>query len=353
MALRTGSILAAALASLLCLAAPAAAQEACSRYELKPSDTLAGIAAAVGIAGGGEAIYEANRAVLPTPDIFIPGTVILIPCADGSLPGGQGPSGDAAPASPLPPIRFLTGGRYAPFTDRDLPGGGMFTEMVRAAVELGDPRQEFRIDFVNDWGAHLTALLPSGAFDMGFPWYLPDCSRVANLSPGNAVRCTDYNHSEAFFEAAVGYYALADGPFAGVRTYPELLGARLCRPRGWFTFDLEANRLVEPNVTLLSPQTQTACWDALVRGDADVVTFDALPAEADLERLGLPDRVVKLEALTTNATLHVLTPKANPSGEAYLEIIDRGLAELRRSGRWEEIVARHLGPAQAAKGAPD
>lgn len=344
MAYRT---IALAVLTLLLAAAPAArAQELCARYELRATDTLAAIAATLGIEGGATAIFEANRAVLPSPDLFLPGTVIDIPCADGSPPGD--PAAANLPPS-LPQIRFLTGGRYAPFTDRDLPNGGMITEMVETAVRLADPRQDLRIDFVNDWNAHLTALLPKGAFDMGFPWYLPDCSKVANLQPANALRCTDYDHSAPLFEAAVGYYTLKESPFAGATSYPALLGARLCRPRGWFTFDLEANRLVEPNVTLLVAPTQGACWDALKAGRVDVVTFDALPAEADLARLGLVDRVVRLDALTSVETLHVFVPKSHPNGAAYLDLVDRGIAKLRESGQWFEIVSRHLGPEEAAR----
>jgi len=346
MALRTATL---ALVALLCLAAAApgaAAQEPCSRHELGASDTLAGIAARLGVEGGARAIYEANRDVLPAPDIFIPGTVIVIPCPDGSLPGQGAP---AAGPSPLPQIRFLTGGRYAPFTDKDAPNRGMITEMVETAMRLGDPRQDFRIDFVNDWGAHLTALLPSGAFDMGFPWFLPDCTRVANLGPENARRCTDFRASLPLFEAEVSYYTLRDHPLAGATAFPELLGARLCRPDGWFTFDLEAQRLVEPNVSMTVAPTQVRCWQALLAGQVDVVTFDRLPAETDIAALGIADRVVELPRLTTRIGMHVLTPRSNENGEAFLAVLDRGLSELRASGRWLQIVEKHLGAEEAAR----
>ncbi|MCX7645863.1 MAG: transporter substrate-binding domain-containing protein [Rhodobacteraceae bacterium] len=346
MAPRTAALALAVLGLLLAAAPRAGAQEPCSRHELRTSDTLAGIAARLGIEGGARALYEANRDVLPAPDIFIPGTVIVIPCADGTLPGQGAP---ASGPSPLPQIRFLTGGRYAPFTDRNAPNGGMITEMVETAMRLGDPRQDYRIDFVNDWGAHLESLLPSGAFDMGFPWFLPDCTRLANLGPGNARRCTDFRASLPLFEAEVSYYTLKGHPLAAATAFPDLLGARLCRPDGWFTFDLEAQRLVEPNVAMTVAPTQVRCWQALLAGEVDVVTFDRLPAEADIAALGIADRVVELPRLATVIGMHVLTPRSNPNGEAFLAVLDRGLTELRRSGRWREIVEKHLGPEEAAR----
>jgi polar amino acid transport system substrate-binding protein len=338
------------------------AQELCSVYTIVSGDTLSHIARRAGVPGGYQTLFSLNSDTIRNPNVIEVGGRVRIPCADGSLPGtavaavtdaapaaADPAAAAAAPAEALPPMRFLTAGFYAPFTDEGLPEGGMFTELVKTAVRTGNPDQAYNVTFVNDWGPHLTVLLPSGAFDMGFPWYKPDCSKVENLQPANALRCTDYNHSDPFFEAAVGYYALKGSEFARVATYPELLGARLCRPRGWFTFDLEANRLVEPNITLLVAPTQVACWDALRAGEVDVVTFDALPAEADLIKLGLLDTVVEIPQLTSVETLHVFAPKSNPNGEAFLEVINRGLAEVRRSGQWMEIVARHLGAQEAAK----
>lgn len=366
-------------------AAPAAAQNLCEFYTVRTGDTLSQIARTAGVAGGYQLVFNANQDVLRSPNLIEVGQRLRIPCADGSLPGVTAAKPEAtltlaqpepAPAEPaaeetpveavaavpepeaeaaaeaapapepaeqdLPTVRFLTAGAYAPFTDEDLPEQGMFTELVKTALNTADPDQDYSVTFVNDWGSHLTTLLPMGAFDMGFPWFRPDCSRIENLRPANAMRCSDFNHSEPFFEAVVSYYALKGGPFEATDAYPQLLGTRLCRPRGWFTFDLEAERLVEPNVEMLVPPTQVDCWRALLDGEVDVVTFDALPAEADIQELGISDRVVELAPLSTLATIHVFTPKSNPNGEAYLAKLNEGLAELRTSGKWFEIVSRHL-----------
>jgi polar amino acid transport system substrate-binding protein len=336
----------------------AAAQSQCEVYTVARGDTLSEIARAAGVPGGYQLVFDANRDVLRSPNVIEVGARLRIPCADGSLPGAaatgtpvpEAPPVTTAAAEPaaLPPIRFLTAGAYAPFTDEALPEQGLFTELVKTALRHGDADLGSRVIFVNDWGAHLTELLPSGAFDMGFPWYLPDCTRIANLSPANAMRCTDYNASEPFFEAVVSFYARKDTPFAQVTSYPQLLGARLCRPDGWFTFDLEAERLVEPSVSMLVPPAQLDCWRALMEGEVDVVTFDALPAESDIDTLKLRDQVVELAPLSTLATLHVFTPKANPNGEAYLAVLNKGIAEMRASGEWFQIVSRHLS-AHAAR----
>lgn len=369
--------------ALALLTTAASAQELCSFHTVEPGDTLSQLAKAAGVAGGYQVLYSANRDRLSSPNIIEVGMQLAIPCADGSLPGAvtaaaepadadeaalaaaletaaaepvEDPAPEplaeplvepaavepaAAPAT-LPEARFLTAGSYAPFTDEDLPEGGMFTELVKLAMQRAAPDQPYRVTFVNDWGAHLTELLPSGAFDMGFPWYLPDCSKVDLLSPATQMRCTDYDASDPFFEAVVGYYTKAGSDLVNVTSHDQLKGKRLCRPDGWFTFDIEALGLVEPNVTLLVAPTQLDCWRALQADEVDVVTFDALPAEDDIVTLGIADNVKELTALATVQTIHVFTPKANPDGKAYLAILNKGLKSMRDDGTWFKIVSTRL-----------
>lgn len=356
--------------ALALMTTTASAQELCSFHTVAPGDTLSQLAKAAGVAGGYQVLYSANRDRLSSPNIIEVGMTLAIPCADGSLPGAEtaalataadpapAPAAEppaepvaaavatAAPATSepalLPEARFLTAGSYAPFTDEDLPEGGMFTELVKLAMQRGAPDQPYRISFVNDWGAHLTELLPSGAFDLGFPWYLPDCSKVDLLSPATQMRCTDYDASDPFFEAVVGYYTKAGSDLVNVTSHDQLKGKRLCRPDGWFTFDLEALGLVEPNVSMLVAPTQLDCWRALEADEVDVVTFDALPAEDDIVTLGIGDNVKELTALATVQTIHVFTPKANPDGKAYLAMLNAGLKSLRDDGTWFKVVSTRL-----------
>lgn len=322
----------------------AQAQEQCTSYTVVRGDTLSQIAGRAEVRGGYQVLYNANTNILASPNLLEVGQVLRIPCADGSLPTSS--TAAAAPATTQPtaqpdsldrPLRFVTASGYAPFTEESMEGGGLLTQMVRRSMELGNADQEFSIIFVNDWGSHLNDLLPSGAFDMAFPWFLPDCDKVENLSAPNAFRCTDFNHSAPFYDALVGYYTLAGSAYDGVTTYPELFGARMCRPESWFTFDLEAEQLIDPTITL-TQVPQMECWELLRNGEVDIVTYDALPAEEDLENAGMKDVVAQIANLTSQQTLHVFVSKNNPNGDAYMDIINAGLEELRLSGEWFEIV---------------
>src|SRR3984957_12069448 len=73
------------------------------RYTVAPGDTLSGIAAALGARGGWPALYAANRRVIgPDPNVIRPGTVLAAVPAT-TAPAATGPSGPAAPASPGTP----------------------------------------------------------------------------------------------------------------------------------------------------------------------------------------------------------------------------------------------------------
>ncbi|PJI92121.1 amino acid ABC transporter substrate-binding protein (PAAT family) [Yoonia maricola] len=337
-------------ASGLMLSTPqqAAAQELCSTHTVISGDRLSTIADTAGVAGGFQALFDANTNVLESPNILEVGQVLTIPCEDGSLPTGvvrvATGTADAAPApapttaQPGRSLRIATATGYAPFTDEDAPGGGLITRMVSRSMEVGNPDQEFDMLFINDWGSHLETLLPSGAIDMVFPWFKPDCDRVENLSPASAYRCTDFNHSAPLYEALVGYYTLAGGEYQNAASYSDLFGATLCRPEAWFTFDLEAQRLMPPNVELRTTVPQNGCWELLQNGEVDIVTLDALPAEEDYRELGLEGQITKLEALTSGVTMHVFVSKNNAFANEALPIINAGLQELRLSGEWFNIV---------------
>ncbi|MEL6837663.1 MAG: LysM peptidoglycan-binding domain-containing protein [Pseudomonadota bacterium] len=328
---------------------PAAAQTLCSTYTVTRGDTLSQIASIANVQGGFQFLFNANTDVLANPNLLEVGQVIKIPCADGSLPSTASSVvrqstavASAQPEALSRAIRIATATGYAPFTDEDLPGGGMITQMVERSMQLGNPDQDYDLIFINDWGSHLETLLPSGAIDMVFPWFRPNCDLVENLSPSSAYRCTDFNHSEPFYELVVDFYTLNGSQYAAATSHGDLFGARICRPEAWFTFDLEAERLVEPNITYVTPVSQQDCVQLLANGEVDVMTYDALPAEEDIREAGFEDRITVLEPLRGTVTSHIFVSKNNPIANEALPIINAGLEELRLSGEWFNIVRNSI-----------
>ena len=329
-------------------------------YRVAPGDTLHRIATRAYGNGNSQAVFAANRDILPDISRIEIGDDLLIPCLDGTGPRtrrealalgiGAGESGDApAPVASAASIRpagtgigFLTGSDFAPFAHRALPEGGMITELVRLAIARAAPEREVEVTFIDDWPTHL-GLLDQGAYDLGFPWYRPDCSKADRLSASMQRRCAGFAFSDPLFEVAIGYYVRAGDPLAGATAYDQLFGRKLCRPAGYFTFDLDQQGLSEPNLTRIIPPKAADCFTWLMRGEVDVVTLNKSLAEAGIARLGLDGRVAEVAALASAQTLHVVAPKGDAEGRAYLDLVNAGLADLRASGRWFEVVSRHMG----------
>ncbi len=262
--------------------------------------------------------------------------------ATASLP----PCDPSGCAEILPPyshtLRFLTGGDYAPFAGENLPDGGMITELATRALAIADERRQFRVDFVNDWGSHLSVLMPTGVFDLGFPWFRPDCSRIDRLSEAMRMRCTEFDFSHPVYEVVIGYYFRAGDPLAASGSRADLAGRRVCRPEGLFSFDLEQDGLVEPAVTLVRPPRPDDCMRMLATGEVDVVSLPVPVGEAAVRQIMMGGRIVEAELMATIQTMHVVAHRTNPFGRPYLTLINRGLRAIQESGEWFEIVSRHL-----------
>ncbi len=249
---------------------------------------------------------------------------------------------DTQTAMPPPgALRLLTGSGFAPYADRTLDGGGMITEMVRRAVQMADPGRPVSVSFIDDWPAHLDILLPQGAFDVGFPWFKPDCGTPGRLGPQMRARCSDLEFSNALFEVQVGSYTRKGDPLERAGDAAALAGKTLCRPSGQFSFDLEQSGLTEPNVRLVRPNSALACFAMLIRGQVDIVTMTRQEAGEEIVRRGFADAVAEVDGLLATQTLHAVVAKSNPNARAHLDLINRGLAALMASGRWFEIVAYH------------
>ncbi|HUF86408.1 MAG TPA: transporter substrate-binding domain-containing protein [Thermohalobaculum sp.] len=375
LARRVAALLAAI--ALLTVAAAAPAQEPLpcgTLYRVQPGDTLHSIAVRAYGEGNYLAIFEANRDILPNVTRIEVGTQLLIPCLDGSGPrtraeilpapgqaatpapgvaetgrGGQvgDAAGDAAdPLAALPADRelvLLTGPDFAPFVHPALPEGGLTTELVRLAFERAAPARSVRIVAAEDWRAHLD-LLARGDADLGFPWYRPDCAMTGRLDKAMQRRCADFTFSAPLFELPIAWYTRAGDPLAGAQDAGALVGRRACRPASYFTFDLRQAGLSPPATTLVFPPSAEDCFVLLEAGVVDSVTLARPQAAAEIARLGLEGRVAEIPALASVQTLHAIAPKASLEARAILAALDAGLAELRESGRWFEVVARHLGP---------
>jgi hypothetical protein len=368
--------------AVLLSSAAALAQEACSTYTVVAGDNLRYIArAAYGDADLYRVIYQANIATIGAKaDLIEIGTTLVLPC-DPKDPTAPLPSdtasaepaavADTAPAAepaveptvaqtpepeavtpvaatPEPsapaarPISFVTGNGYAPFADETLPGGGMMTQLAEMAIFRADPAIPYTLSFINDWQAHIDALLPSGAYDLSFPWIRPNCEAPETLSPGDQMRCDDFVFSGPFYEIVDGFFARRDSGLGAVTRHADFQGKRICRPEGYTTGVLDAAGLTASTVTLVRPTLATDCFKALAAGEVDLVAIDAEVGDATILQLGLTAEVQQNPHLATLLSLHVIAHKSNQRAVDMIGQLDTGLIEMYQTGEWYEIVSTAL-----------
>jgi len=353
--------LAVAAAVLTLAAAPAHAQSCGETYKVKRGDSLSSIAQRAYMRGSQwSLIYYVNKSVIGTnPSRILPDQKLRIPCAKSETVVQE----NVQPVEPVvrmastnnAKVTLLTADDYRPFTDRGLPQGGMITDIVRTALDMqpqGDDTVAFKIAWVNDWAAHLNPLLANGAFDMGFPWFRPSCERYSELDDPAKYRCDTFHFSKPVFEILALFFTRKDSSFQ-FTSDAEVAGKRLCRPSGYFTFDLDKdgrNWVKEEKVTLLRPQSVDECFQMLARNEVDAVTINEFTGREAVRKLSMTDEVRTIEKPVSVLNLHVIIPKTHPRAKVLLAKVNAALDDIRKSGKYGEIVERHLSEFWKAQG---
>ncbi|MGB0506166.1 MAG: hypothetical protein ACPGGK_08200, partial [Pikeienuella sp.] len=354
------------VATLIGSGAQAQSSIACGQhYTIASGDTLQRVTRrAYGDGRSYHFIYKANRDVVGNnPSAIEIGMRIFVPC-DGQQPAAAAVA-TPAPAKPAPAavaavqpaaaspsgafsanrrdnrIRFVTANGFAPFTDDDLQNGGMVTELVDLAMKRTVRDDQYKIDFVNDWGAHFSPLLEDGHYEFGFPWYRPNCDVIEKLGENSQFRCRNLAWSDPVFEQVIGYYMRADDQ-SNPTTHAGLFGRTFCRPVGWATFMMEEKDLTPPRITMITPSTAAECFEALLEGRADVVVMASITADDTISKLGAGELVAEQARLSSIVKLHVVTSIDNPDKDRLMAVLNEGIQSIRSDGKWFEVVQRHL-----------
>lgn len=316
----------------------AGAAEACSpQYTVQSGDTLFSIAEAnLGDMTKWSLVFYNNPQLAGGSIVDVPvGTVLDIPCAPGTV--------SAPDPTPLQQenaeLVLVTGSNYAPFTDRAWPGQGMATELVNAALENMPSPVTYSITWEDDWSLHLDPMLKSTQTDMGFPWFRPDCD-----SKPDDFRCANFHYSDPLVDLVILLFTRADSGLT-FQTDDALHGKTLCRPAGYFTHDLERpdrQWLTRGLVALKQPATPDECFDMLMSGQVDAVAVNEFLGVQKMFSMGLTDKVVPLPRPLSVEGLHVVIAKAHWRGTTHLFRFNAGLAKLKQTDQYNEIVQRHL-----------
>lgn len=250
------------------------------------------------------------------------------------------PTVAAARGGPAARIDILTAGDFWPFADQALPGGGLLTDVVQAAMEAADPEQGFAIHWVNDRASHHEPLLSNALLDMGFPWSRPDCE-VAPDRP----RCETLMFSSPLFEVLVLLFTDKTRPLT-VENEADMQGKTLCRPSGYSTniFDQNGrNWLRDKVISLKVAASPEGCFRLLIEGEVDGVVLNEFLGHQKIKALGIEDRIAPLQGQPISVdTLHMVAHTAHPEGKTALGVFDAGLAKIRANGTYQRILDEHM-----------
>ncbi|GGX43456.1 substrate-binding periplasmic protein [Saccharospirillum salsuginis] len=233
-----------------------------------------------------------------------------------------GSMGVAAYAEDSAPLPLVTGYDYAPFSDDDLPHGGLATLVVTAVFDLLE--EPIEVDFLH-WTRGYEAAR-EGQYAGTFPY-------IHSLE-----RAEHFLYSEPLFEVGSYLYVHRNTQITA-REPKDLTGLTLCLPVGYAPGPLIGQMVEEGRIDRVSPINMGNCFKRLLEGEVSFVKINRYVARDILRNAGVSlSEVRALPFKVENLTMHFIVPKSRPDAEALVERFDRALGQLRDSGRFEEIV---------------
>ncbi|MFK7743595.1 MAG: substrate-binding periplasmic protein [Roseobacter sp.] len=228
---------------------------------------------------------------------------------------------------------------YAPFAAADWPQGGMVVELAGAAFDNSPDQLLVSVQWADEW-----ALAPSQVMghqvDMAVPLSKPACEGAGSVARG----CANFYYSDPVVEVVNLLFARVDNEFQFTQD-DDLLGKTLCRPVGLGTNDLNRpDRLWVTNgaIELVQPARAQDCFELLMQGQVDAVAVNEFQGVQQLFAQDLTETVVPLPRPLSTQTLHVVISKTHWRATTHIYRFNAGLAQLRQSGAYGEIVQRHL-----------
>ena len=230
--------------------------------------------------------------------------------------------GSASYAEDPAPMPLVTGYDYAPFSDDDLPHGGLATQIVKAVFDLLE--QPIEVDFLHwTWGYEATR---KGQYAGTFPYI------------HSKERAEEFLYSEPLFEVGSYLYVHRNTQITA-REPEDLAGLTLCLPVGYAPGPVIGQMIEEGRIDRVSPANMSNCFKQLLAGEVSFVKINRYVARDILRNAGVTLAEVRaLPFKVENLTMHFIVPRTRPDAEALVERFDQGLAQLRESGRFKQLV---------------
>lgn len=223
-------------------------------------------------------------------------------------------------------MRLVTGNDYAPFTGQQLPGGGLLTQVVQAALTQVEVNAELEWQ---PWkrGMQMTQ---KGEYDATFPYVR------------TVAREHDFLYSEPLALIEQRLFGRA-GEVYEVSDLAALKGKRLCYPLGWQLPTALDQMIAQGLLTRHSPPGLLQCARLLLLNRDDVFVADGTIGAAALSQAGaLTSQFYRSQSTFPSTSLHLLVSRQHPQAEKLITRFNRGLALLRKNNQYDQLVINYL-----------
>jgi polar amino acid transport system substrate-binding protein len=190
----------------------------------------------------------------------------------------------------------------------------------------------------------IRAVVSKDAMRLAAPWETPDCDTPQNLSSEHAAICDGALVSEPLFQVPVVFFTKTGSDFE-FKDDESVFGKVLCLHSGRDLTDLNRdgrNWAAEEKVTLKRPATLIDCLSMVERGEADALVGSEAESRFAIGRLGLSESFRMAERPLSTRGIHIILTKNRPGAEELLQKLNEAIAELKKSGDYSAIIARHL-----------
>lgn len=216
-------------------------------------------------------------------------------------------------------------GEYPPYTGESLKNHGIASQIVREALAFQGHR--LTLEF-KPW-ARAMAESANNQSHGTFPWAETE------------ERAQSFLYSQPLYNAGIYLFARAGEDITFTQD-ADLQGRDMCLPISYN--DKRVKPMVEAGIVTLSrPQDMDACYRMLAGGRTDLVVNNNAVGRAEVTRLfGSMDQFQILSTPLRETVQHLIISKTHPQAAEVLEAFNTGLAQLRASGRIEEIFLEQL-----------
>ena len=225
-----------------------------------------------------------------------------------------------------------------PLASRNWPEQGLGTAIVRDALALQAPDENMRILWPNGAAGPLE-MLDEHRVELALLVPRPGCQ-----VEGNQATCALFHFSDPVIEIVWRIFVHHDREFT-YASPADLIGKQFC-----LADDTEGARWddapfgITATIPIDAKRTSRIeeCFSLLRDAQVDAVIADEFSGVQALFDQNLTETVVPLPKPLGTQTLHVAASKSHWRATTLLYRVNAGLAELKQSGAYQDLVAHHV-----------